>query len=534
MAQYRDTFQILEDQDYNYGTRPDFPVAEQNQTYFAYWDGIGGTGAEIPNNTAYFIKYIIDTEGNIVNPEPKTTGGTRDEAVGLYNLLNNFEVGKRAIVKLIEPDPTQDTISEESDLLGTYTITGIGTLKNIMSTETGPYPNSYLDTMSFYNVKNPNNTLAEMPQFNARYEFQNNYLLFNSFETSASYVNPLYENGFDNTLTSPGAPVPPLAHPYRTIMALSSSINVGTRIRFVLYLKLSQDNTYGQFGTGGPNINYSLGLPNSVSFRMYKNGQSQDIFSSNYIANIPFTSNPNTINSSHHWFSSPWINVTENDEFTLKYQLANNASGAYADYLPIIIESGSQIAIEQEYNNPDVEIPGFNVIYSPYFKQIIHYPNYTRLVFNDQFDDLYLTDHAQLITEEQISIGFSPSQIPFNNISVGDFIRFELNPDMVYKIIKVNPSTLQNGVVYKLSIDVAPSLYPTISGSLVEYTSSIVTNHFNIYRIENDGRYVILDVPKTSKGNAYSGILQSEFSSQELLTKYDKLIADLSQKEIIQ
>jgi hypothetical protein len=46
-----------------YGTFPDFPVAEQNQTYFAYFDGIGGTGPELIDQSAYFIKYLIDQLG---------------------------------------------------------------------------------------------------------------------------------------------------------------------------------------------------------------------------------------------------------------------------------------------------------------------------------------------------------------------------------------------------------------------------------------------------------------------------------------
>jgi hypothetical protein len=44
---------------FNYGTFPNEAVAEQNQTYFAYFDGIGGMGPEIIDHTAYFVKYIL-------------------------------------------------------------------------------------------------------------------------------------------------------------------------------------------------------------------------------------------------------------------------------------------------------------------------------------------------------------------------------------------------------------------------------------------------------------------------------------------
>jgi hypothetical protein len=50
----------------------------------------------------------------------------------------------------------------------------------------------------------------------------------------------------------------------------------------------------------------------------------------------------------------------------------------------------------------------------------------------------------------------------------------------------------------------------------------------------NDGVYVTLDVRKDAPGGAYSGILQPEFVSQELVDKYDKIIQTLTEKELIQ
>ena len=83
---------VLNSQKFYYGTTPQSPVAEQNQTYFAYFDGVGGTGPEYIDGTGYFIKYIIDTQGNVVNPEPFTVADS-PQSVGLYNLLDNYEIG---------------------------------------------------------------------------------------------------------------------------------------------------------------------------------------------------------------------------------------------------------------------------------------------------------------------------------------------------------------------------------------------------------------------------------------------------------
>ena len=81
--------QILDSQNFNYGTTPKDPVAEQNQTYIAYFDGVGGTGPEYIDGTAYFIKYLIDVNGNVVNPEPTDTADN-PQSIALYNLINKF------------------------------------------------------------------------------------------------------------------------------------------------------------------------------------------------------------------------------------------------------------------------------------------------------------------------------------------------------------------------------------------------------------------------------------------------------------
>lgn len=142
---------LLNVQNYDYGSIPNQAVAEQNQTSFAYFDGVGGTGPEIIDQTAYFIKYLIDTEGNIINPEPDTISN-RSQAIGLYNLINNFEVGKRAIVKLIESDPMiPESINGDAfdnALTGIYPITHIGRIATLMSTEYGVANSDYITTMS--------------------------------------------------------------------------------------------------------------------------------------------------------------------------------------------------------------------------------------------------------------------------------------------------------------------------------------------------------------------------------------------------
>ena len=61
-------------------------AVEKNQTYFAYFNGVSSTGPEIIDQTAYFIKYLIDEKGNVVSPQPNS--------IALLNLRSNFEIHK--------------------------------------------------------------------------------------------------------------------------------------------------------------------------------------------------------------------------------------------------------------------------------------------------------------------------------------------------------------------------------------------------------------------------------------------------------
>ena len=70
-------------------------------------------------------------------------------------------------------------------------------------------------------------------------------------------------------------------------------------------------------------------------------------------------------------------------------------------------------------------------------------------------------------------------------------------------------------------------------GTIEGANLGITKGHFVIYRVINDGTYVTLDVKKDAPGGAYTGILQPEFISNELINKYDKIITDLTSKEVI-
>ena len=94
------------------------PVAEKNQEFFLIFKGVGGTGPEIIGQSAYFIEYLVDSEGNIFKPSENTSA--------LNNLLQNFPINKPVNV-------TADEASAQNfQLAGQHTLTAIGLQQPIL------------------------------------------------------------------------------------------------------------------------------------------------------------------------------------------------------------------------------------------------------------------------------------------------------------------------------------------------------------------------------------------------------------------
>jgi hypothetical protein len=118
-----------------------------------------------------------------------------------------------------------------------------------------------------------------------------------------------------------------------------------------------------------------------------------------------------------------------------------------------------------------------------------------------------------------LSFGFNPIRLPFVPVS-GDHIRFEFSPDKDFKILQANNT--QGTLIMKLS------------GQIEEGT---VLDNFVIYRIINNGQYIILDVKKNVEAGvnqAFTGIVTSEFPSENLQKRGDSLLFDLKQANILE
>lgn len=99
------------------------PVAEQTQDFFLVFQQTGGTSPEIIDQTAYFITYLVYSDGTVSKPA--------EDTVALNNLIQNFPVGERVNIRL-----DQGT-ALNSGLGGLKQLTAIGTQQPIITTQTG-------------------------------------------------------------------------------------------------------------------------------------------------------------------------------------------------------------------------------------------------------------------------------------------------------------------------------------------------------------------------------------------------------------
>lgn len=553
-----------------YGTFPRQAVVEQNQTYFAYFDGVGSTGPEVIDQTAYFIKYIIDDKGNPVNPEPDFAG-SRDQAVGLYNLIDDYEVGKRAIVKLIEPNPLYDDIPKNSDVLtGVHKITGVGRIAPIAVTETGKKIEDYITTMSFgsLEVTTTETTVTDLTfssQFYGDPQGTNsNYVVKKTVNSNVWYATGLDYNRLYNN-NNPGWELIDFNagdYLFKILRVLSSSADTYTRIRFRVTAYVGV--------MGHTSAIMDDWYENRFKFNLTGRNNSGDTLINDFSGNYWLGADPDSTNGQYFTWVTPWYDTYSiNDTFRFQIFVEDKSDneleptgefewgGAHIYYRGGPNVDGTRVTVEQETPSSTVidtgeeitiEVPlveGVNAIYSPFFTASLNIVNsdpsssgytefnsYSYLILSPSASNVFSSDLIQNLDSASLEMGFSPIKIPFGDVKPGDWIRFEYDKTRTFNIIGVGAyqdfvsgSTDYPGLVtFKIS--------PNIGKSNLAPGAQI--NHFVIYRIINDGTYVILDVNKDVPGGAYSGIIQPEYVSKQLTDNYDKIIQTLTEKEIIQ
>jgi len=496
----------------DYGTATSLPVAEQNQAYMLFCEGVGGQGPELIDQTGYFIKYIIDSKGEVSNPSPGN--------IALINLLDNFEYGKKARVIKISDTPGEAPSTTSAFTQGIHPITYIGRLATILITETGPSKINYVTTMSFFTLGSSTDPVSNISA------------LYRRTTSVDGNFSPGITVSWNTKVYGPSWETPSAAGIQPKI--LSSSIEAESRVKIKistaigmenpsalpndlyfkawLYISLGEGPTYA--GTTTFQTDWQLVQPATI-----ENPIAYEAEMFEYM-DLPLNSRIQT-NYEYSYYDPSHENIG------LKLLGTNNGS------------NDTYILISQEnppYDpaNPNAGlINGETAIYTSlisgkqsYFS-VIDYPDqkYSTLIWNDTSQQIFNSGLTQTLDFTSTTGNFAKPTVPFGDTKPGDYIRLEYNKNQVYTIVNVNPNYISASNSY-LAMTVVPNV-GTISGS----NTGITAGHFCMYRMINDGSVITLDVEK--EPGTFTSIIAPEFMTNELLNNYEKIIIDLTQKEII-
>jgi hypothetical protein len=479
--------------DSGYGS---LPAAEKNQTYFAYFSSIGGTGPELIDQTAYFVKYLIDAQGNVVTPQPNS--------IDVLNLLQNFEAGKQVNVTSLEGTTLFGS------LLGTKTVTDIGRIDTVLTTETGSGRIDYLRTMSFYQ----GGTTSQI-SFTPNYTFTA-VRSSNTTITSTTWT----DLPFATELLDPSGSYNPSTYTYSFS---TNTYDYSTKVAFkasVLLFNLSdQEEFYLQIIKSNDNFVTSQSLDLEI---------------------LPTPSN----------LTLPSIQVISSDSEG-KFYIARgtgtflfpSACVNIVGTFPQVFESGSQIKVRYKLGGnpgitPSATILGSNdnntntsfiattnysndlLLTSSYWLGAVNYPtssnNVQYLIATLPFSSILNSqnDYIQITPTASLSLGFN-NITSLAHIRPGDYIRFEYDKTKQSKVYNV--SSFTGGYIY---LEISP---PIPSGSILD--------HFTVYRINpNAGNQIILDVPKPTgtTGQPLTGFIKPQYMTKELEDNFTTIVQKLA------
>jgi hypothetical protein len=218
--------------------------------------------------------------------------------------------------------------------------------------------------------------------------------------------------------------------------------------------------------------------------------------------------------------TTPLDNYPISTKFRVQYRIpqSNNTSNYNVKVYGLSSGTNTYFTSYQSYPPTTTELNGVNSLTSSYWS-VGEYPtgnNFTVLTASSALTAIYGSGVIQSSSAAINAFGFSSIILPVSSISVGDYIRFEYNQDYVHNIVGITDTVNGN-----LALKVVP---PIISGSILD--------HFVLYKVVNDGTYVMLDVSKNQSGS-FTGILQPQYISQTLKDNYSNIIQDLTQKGLI-
>jgi hypothetical protein len=482
-------------------------AAEKNQTYFAYFDGVGGTGPEIIDQTAYFIKYLIDSQGNVVTPQANS--------FALLNLNQNFESGKTVNVTSLQGTTLY------SILLGDKKITDVGKIETLLVTETSSLRTEFLPTMSFFQYNSFINQVNNPPNYSFKALKSGNATLSSTTTTVLPFeiatLNPLgdyntsiYEYEFGSTTS-----------------------NYGIEVKFKAGLAIKFNNITGDEynNTGNWESDDILKLEIVKSSDNWATSQSLNL---QILTNVPIANpQPNslTLNSLENLLTATINSNGDEADNTTRYITFQT--------LPYVFTSGDKVRV-QYYLGSSAVSPNITLFGTPstaggtFFSLETNYSNDLQITSSYWDGATYPTvgsnqsqwltaslglsgylnnDMVQLTPTASFNFGFSTIYTPAN-LKPGDYIRFEYDPTKQSKIYNIG--TLADG---RTTLEIYP---PIPTGSILD--------HFCVFRVIPNGNYIILNIkkPEGTTGQPLSGFIKPQYASQELEDNFENIIQKLA------
>ena len=435
-------------------------VAEQTQDYILAVKEVTSTTPEIINQTQYAIEYIVNKNSEVRTPN-------QDNETNL-DIIQNFPVGKNVISQLV------NATSANTQLSGELNVTGVGTIRNILYSQTGITPLSY-STSSVVFIGSDGTPVSSS-------DYVPN-ILGSMISSSTIPISA-------NTLTS--------IDTYGTLL-YSSTFNSGSNFNITdgnLYLSASDFN-HLQYAT--VNVSYNINNVDTktgqvtVTLRANGTAWANDVFS--IVAGTGINRN----------FNQNFFQGNVQTDRTLDVTVSSTMN----------IEVDSiQLSVTTTSPPPPADIPAGN-FWSTGSGNWVTGSTYLSINYGNLQD-------TSNFGEATKTFGLDPIQNIFE-IKKGDQIRFGYNPFNTYTIYDViTPSEANDGLVkFNLNQQLPSNL------------SSLLDN-FVLYRIDtNDPKYIILNINKTSvigdPENPLKGYIYPKYQSKELKQNIKFIQQEVSQ-----
>jgi hypothetical protein len=448
-------------------------AAEKNQTYFAYFNGVGGTGPEIIDQTAYFIKYLIDAQGKVVTPQPNS--------IDVLNLLQNFEARKLVNVTNLEGTTLYNT------LLGTKTITNFGKIETIAVSQTGYNVVDYTSSLTF----SPPTTTYGSYDYSFLAKWADPQIITGSITSSFTPVKYSNETSdvnanYDSSTYSYGIP--------------NNTMDYSNTIKFIATLQIGPAvfNPTGQ--DDGSEIAQTTAYLRIVTSST-ANPTVYDYVLSTSVNNI--TGYSEFIN-----VSSDYINFTSGSRVRVEMKVSYNNDQTNGTTTPPYIwqTNNSVFKLQTTYGVIATASANYWTTGST---------NDRYVTASTQLTNLYNLGYFQRAPTASLLIGFNEIYNPFHP-SPGDYIRFEYNPLKTFNIKNVTIDESSTNLVLDL-------------GQPIQTGTNI--NNFVIYRINpNSGNQLILNVPKppNTTGVSLTGFIKPQHMTKELEDNFTTIIQKLA------